>query len=436
MMKDSALSVTALAGLIQNTLNREPSLKSLWVRGEITNFKRHSAGHLYFSLKDKETTVRAVMFRGNADKLKFKPEDGQDCFFRGYISLYARETQLQFYVEEIEAAGLGAESLALEELKRKLAAKGYFDPSIKKPIPKLPTAIGVISSPTGAVIQDIRKVLWRRYPGMPIRLYPSAVQGKEAVDSVIRGFDVMEKAAVSVIILARGGGSAEDLSAFNREEIVEAIHRCTKPVISAVGHETDVTLADLAADLRAATPSMAAEMAVPIKEELLASLYQQQERLTVNLMRDLQRQRERLQHARGSFIFTQPQRLLEAYRERLARLKSSYIFSQPGRLLDPHRDRLSRLQERLKERMGASLTEWNHRYEQNVIKIEALSPLATLARGYAICRGESGCVIYNALQVREKEEVRVNLSQGSLACRVEAVIRHEHTYTNGQKDLP
>ena len=403
MLKSEALSVTQLSGLIQNTLSREPLLKGLWVRGEITNFKRHSSGHLYFSLKDRDTVIRAVMFRAAAEKLRFRPEDGQACFFRGYVSLYARETQLQFYVEEIEISGQGAEALALEALRKKLAAKGYFDPSAKKPVPPLPTAIGVISSPTGAVIQDIQKVLWRRYPGMPIRLYPSAVQGKEAVDSVVRGFAAMEIAEVSVVILARGGGSAEDLSAFNSEEIVEAIHRCTKPVISAVGHETDVTLADLAADLRAATPSVAAEMAVPIKEELLATLLRQHERLAAGLSREVRLQRERLQ-----------------------RIKESYIFTQTGRLLDPHRDRLSRLQEKLKEQTEGLVSTSAHRLQREIARLEALSPLATLARGYAICRDGEGAVILDVSQVKVKQGVKVRLSRGELSCLVEEIVEEVH----------
>jgi exodeoxyribonuclease VII large subunit len=419
MEKDKALTVSQLSALISKTLNQEPLLKGLWVRGEITNFKRHNSGHLYFSLKDKETVVRTVMFKGHADKLKFRPEDGQECFFRGYVALYARETQLQFYVEEIEAAGLGSEALALEQLKKELAAKGYFDPANKKPVPRLPEAVGVISSPTGAVIQDIKKVLWRRYPGMPILLYPSAVQGKEAVESVVRGFAAMEKTGVSVVILARGGGSTEDLTAFNREEIVEAIHRCTKPVISAIGHETDVTLADLAADLRAATPSMAAEVAVPIKDEILAMIAQQNERLKLALLRDLRRQQERLTRLKGSFVFVNPGRFFASRRDRLLQLKNSYIFSQPQRLLDPQRDRLSRYQEKIQERMSSLLQESQNRLSREVVKLEALSPLATLARGYAICKDEQGHVLYDTAQVGAGQRITVNLSKGALSCRVE-----------------
>jgi exodeoxyribonuclease VII large subunit len=299
-------------------------------------------------------------------------------------------------VEEIEAAGIGSEALALEELKKKLASKGYFDQSIKKRLPALPYTVGVISSPTGAVIQDIKKVIWRRYPGMPILLYPSAVQGKEAAESIIKGFAAMENAGVSVVILARGGGSAEDLSAFNREDVVGAIHECAIPVISAVGHETDVTLSDLAADQRAATPSMAAEMAVPVKEELLAAIAQQKERLVSGLRRDMDRQRERL-----------------------GRLTGSYVFIQPQRLFDPQRDRLARFIEKMTSDMDSFMQAKDRRFRQEIVRLETLSPLATLARGYAICRDEQGRVLYDSAKVETNRKITVNLSKGALVCKVE-----------------
>jgi exodeoxyribonuclease VII large subunit len=346
-------------------------------------------------MRDQETVIRAVMFRGQADKLRFQPENGQDCFFKGYVALYAKETQLQFYAEEIQPAGAGAAALALEELKKRLAAKGYFDPAGKKAIPRLPKAVGVISSPTGAVIQDIKTVLWRRYPGMPILLYPAAVQGAEAVRAVTGGLGIMGRAAVDVVILARGGGSAEDLAAFNTEEVADAIHACPKPVISAVGHETDITLADLTADMRAATPSIAAELAAPVKAELTAALDSLRERLALSPRREIARRRERLEAVRGS-----------------------YVLTQPGRLLDPYRERLARSQEKLAEGIGDMLREGQNRLRRETARLEALSPLATLARGYAVCRAETGEVIYTASQVREGQAIMVHLSKGQLTCRV------------------
>lgn len=388
-------SVTQLGALIQGCLNKEPQLRSLWVRGEITNFKRHSSGHLYFSLKDKDSVVRAVMFRGNADKLKFRPADGQDCFFRGYVALYPRETQLQFYVEEISPAGLGEEALALEELKRRLAAKGYFSPSAKRRLPALPRAIGVISSPTGAVIQDIRKVTWRRYPGMPIILYPAAVQGKEAVGTLVAGLKAMASAPVDVVILARGGGSAEDLAAFNTEAVADGIFQLDKPLISAVGHETDVTIADMVADSRAATPSMAAELAVPIKEELVRGLDELKSRLGTALYHGVERREERL-------------RLL----------MSSVVFAQPQRFLDNKRELLSRLEERLDNGARQLVKDKRREMEREAARLEALSPLAVLSRGYAVCQSQAGELLTDAAQASRGDRVEVKLSKGALACEV------------------
>jgi exodeoxyribonuclease VII large subunit len=232
----------------------------------------------------------------------------------------------------------------------------------------------------------------------------------------------MERAAVSLIILARGGGSAEDLSVFNREEIVEAVYRCPIPVISAIGHETDISLTDLAADLRAPTPSAAAEMAVPIKEELLASLRQMQNRLQGETLRTLGKKRERLQIAGESTVLTQPKRLWEAQALRLENLKRSIVFTQPTRLLDPHKDMLSRFQERLRERSANLILEAANRMNQEVIKLEALSPLATLARGYAICLDGDGHVLFDAAGVNEDDPVQVRLSKGALRCKIMEII--------------
>ena len=393
--KDQIYTVSQVAGLVHSALQREPALAQLWVRGEITNYKRHGSGHLYFSLKDTDTVIRAVMFKGHASKLNFEPVNGQDCFFRGYVGLYPRETQLQFYVEAILPAGIGEEALALEALKKLLQAKGYFAAENKKTIPHLPQAIGVVSSATGAVIRDIQKVLWRRYPGMPIFLYPAAVQGKEAVDSLVLGLRAMEEAPVDVVIVARGGGSAEDLSAFNTEAVATAIFECSKPVISAVGHETDVTIADLVADLRAATPSMAAELAVPIKDELLRALTDREERLRSSLLRQLDRSEERLQRAIGSVA-----------------------LDQPLRWLDPKRERLQRAEEKLLQQIERIIQDKHGILQKEAARLNALSPLATLGRGYTVCRNAAGQVILQSDQVAIGEFLDLNLAKGRLKCQV------------------
>jgi len=388
-------TVSEVAGIVKSALDREPVLAKLWVRGEITNYKRHSSGHLYFSIKDSETVIKAVMFKGNAVKLNFEPANGQDCFFRGYVGLYPKETQLQFYADTMLPAGIGEEAMALEALKKALQAKGYFAVERKRKIPHLPKAVGVVSSPTGAVIRDIQKVVWRRYPGMPILLYPAAVQGKEAVETIVRGLKAMDTAPVDVVILARGGGSAEDLSAFNTEAVADAIFNCQKPVISAVGHETDVTIADLVADVRAATPSMAAELAVPVKAEILDYLDDLTQRLRHSLFRKL-----------------------ELCEQRLKRAAESTVMSQPARWLDPLRERLGRNEERLIMFMEQTIKDRQQLLYKEAARLEALSPLATMARGYSVCRNAEGKVIFYSNQVEIGDKVNIYLYQGQLDCVV------------------
>lgn len=387
--------MSEVASLIQGAIRREPTLSQLWVRAELSNYKRHSSGHLYMTLKDSESALRAVMFRGQASKLAFEPETGQDCFIHGYINLYPKETQVQMYIDQMIPAGAGEAALALEALKKELQALGYFDASRKKNLPGLPSAIGVVSSPTGAVIRDIQKVIWRRYPGMPILLYPAAVQGKEAVETVVAGLSAMAEAPVDVVIVARGGGSAEDMEAFNTKAVAQALFSCPKPVISAVGHETDVTVADLVADVRAATPSMAAELAVPIKAELMQRLLEQQQRLTSALFRKMDASEERLQRARESVVFV-----------------------TPSRLLDIHRDRLRRLEEKLQYAMETTQREKKNLLQQEAGRLQALSPLATLSRGYAVCRDTQNKIIISASQVELGDQIRLTLAKGELMCKV------------------
>ena len=223
-MNNKIFKVSELSAFIKRLLDNHPVLSSVWVRGEIANFKHHSSGHLYFSLKDEQSNVRVVMFRSRARNLNFKPENGLDCLVRGYISLYPRETALQLYAEEIVPAGIGLQSIALAKLKEKLQKKGYFAPERKKPLPLLPQGIGIISSPVGAALQDISRVVWRRYPGMYLLLYPALVQGEGAVEDVVQGIKVLNtREDIDLIIIARGGGSAEDLQAFNSELIATAI---------------------------------------------------------------------------------------------------------------------------------------------------------------------------------------------------------------------
>lgn len=395
-MNNKIFKVSELSAFIKHLLDNHPVLSSVWVRGEIANFKHHSSGHLYFSLKDEQSNVRVVMFRSRARNLNFKPENGLDCLVRGYISLYPRETALQLYAEEIVPAGIGLQSIALAKLKEKLQKKGYFAPERKKPLPLLPQGIGIISSPVGAALQDISKVVWRRYPGMYLLLYPALVQGEGAVEDVVQGIKVLNtREDIDLIIIARGGGSAEDLQAFNSELIATAIFNSTKPVVSAIGHEIDLTIADLVADLRAATPSMAGELVVPVRIELENNLIKKKERLHHLINTRLDKEKMKLSYLAEMSLLKRPERWLDQYREGLAKLA----------------DRLNNC--------GDFLINNNQQQLALVAgKLQSLSPLATLARGYSICKHENGDLLINANQVKIAEKILVQLHQGLLKCSV------------------
>lgn len=396
MSKTRTYTVTELANLLQKTLEDNPTLANVWVRGEISNCKIHSSGHVYFSLRDAESSLKAVMFRSRAKNLAFTLADGMDCLVRGYISLYAKDTMLQLYTEEIIPAGVGLQQLALEELKKKLQGRGYFAQERKRPLPKLPKGVGVVTSPTGAVIRDICQVIGRRYPGMPVILYPASVQGDKALPSMIEGIKALgARSEIDVIILARGGGSKEDLSLFNHELLAEAIFNCPIPLISAVGHEVDYTIADLVADHRAATPSVAGELAVPVKFELLKIVKKYDERLCRALENRLEKERMRLAFLANSHVMKRPERLINRAQEELA-------FKETA---------LQRLfSELLNEKKTALVSATG--------KLQALSPLATLSRGYSICRNKEGKIITEAGQVKIEEEIEIHLLRGKLNCLV------------------
>ncbi|HOB81510.1 MAG TPA: exodeoxyribonuclease VII large subunit [Peptococcaceae bacterium] len=389
-------SVSELSLYLKGLIDQDQQLAGFWLRGEITNFKRHTSGHLYFSLKDESSTIRAVMFRSRAAGLKFTPRDGLDCLVRGYVSLYAKETALQFYAEELVPAGLGLQSIALAELKEKLQKKSYFAPERKRSLPILPQGVGVVSSPTGAAIRDISRVIQRRYPGMPIILYPSLVQGEKAAESVAEGIRILcTRSDLDVIIVARGGGSAEDLSVFNAEIVADAIFQSTKPVVSAIGHEIDFTITDLVADVRAATPSMAGELVVPVKAELIQMLHKQKEHLFHLLDQRINREKMRLSY-----------------------LTETRMIRNPERWLDQFREELGQKEEKLSNSMHILLKQANYNLSVAAAKLNSLSPLSTLARGYSICKGPDGHILTDSRKVAVNDRIYVQLCSGSLNCSV------------------
>lgn len=396
MNKRKILSVSEVSNIIQNTLEDNVVLSNLWINGEISNFKKHTAGHLYFSVKDEKSNIRAVMFKSRACRMNFSPQNGMDCLLRGYVSIYPKENMLQLYVEEIIPAGIGLQQIALEELKKKLHKKGYFAQGRKRSLPFLPKAIGVITSPVGAAIKDINKVIGRRYPGMPIILYPALVQGEKAAETIAQGIKKLSlNEDVDIIIVTRGGGSSEDLSVFNSEDIADAVFNCAKPVISAVGHEIDYTITDMVADVRAATPSMAGELAVPMKQELTDMLDKYGQRLQYSLRSRLEKEKIRLAYLENTGVMKNPQRWLDLYRDELA-IKESNLISYMNNLSKKKKHSLEVLAE----------------------KLQTLSPLGILSRGYSICKDKNETIITDEKQIEIEDIVNVQLYSGNLKCIV------------------
>ena len=391
----------------------------VWVAGEITGAKLAASGHYYFSLKDDEAQLRCACFRPVARYLKFKPQDGIEVLARGRIDVYEARGEYQLLVEALEPRGVGALQLAFEQLKKKLAAEGLFDPARKRPLPKLPRRIGIVTSPTGAVIRDMLNILGRRFPGMHIRLYPAQVQGEGSAGQVVRGIEhFSESGWPEVVIVARGGGSLEDLWTFNEESVARAIAACSVPVISAVGHETDFTIADFVADLRAPTPSAAAELVIPTRDSLL-------EQISTHLGKVCQAMRYRLARAAlrveqqgigrlNAVIGRRIGRATQRYDEldeRLRKLDLRLRFAAAHRRLDA----ADSIAERL---VGLRLTRSRARLDELDAHLRQLSPLAVLDRGYAIVESEEGKLLRDAAGAPEGASIGVRLAKGRLRARV------------------
>ncbi|MCL0080993.1 exodeoxyribonuclease VII large subunit [Peptococcaceae bacterium] len=394
----SLISVSELTKHIKNRLDQDYLLANVWVKGEISNFKQPSSGHIYFTLKDDVSQVRAVMFRSKAGRLLFEPKNGMAVTVRGYISVYERDGCYQLYIERMEPDGVGALYLAFEQLKAKLQREGLFSAKNKKTLPKFPASIGIVTSPTGAVIKDILEIIARRWPLSELILAPVSVQGENAPLDICRGIEKMNQSTnVDVIIVGRGGGSLEELWAFNTEIVARALYNSRIPIISAVGHETDITIADYVADVRAITPSAAAEMVVPDRREIEQYL---------------------------QALHLRSQRAITHYnmqcRHRLQQLEKSKVFQAPGQVLtDNYRQYLDTLQQQLSKNMAML---WNYKREQLGILfgvLHSLSPLATLSRGYSFCTMPNGQLIKHAGQVKPGSNIKVTLHQGKLTCVVQ-----------------
>lgn len=391
------LSVSELTKYIKDKFENDFFLSNLWVKGEISNLKLHSSGHAYLTLKDKDCSIKIVMFRSRARRLLFRPENGMSVIIQGYISIYERDGTYQLYAESMEPDGVGALYIALEQLKQKLAAQGLFDQERKKPMPRIPKVIGIVTSPTGAALQDMLNIMRRRWPKVQIILAPVLVQGEGAPASISRAIGQMNSLeTVEVLIVGRGGGSLEELWAFNTEAVAMAIAKSKIPVISAVGHETDFTVADMVADLRAPTPSAAAELVVPDCQEMVRYLGTLDKRLAKGMANYLDKSKQRVKHCLAAPSLQRP-----------------YLIT------GSRQQTLDILTNNLQRNGNLCLTERTSRLVNLAGKLNVLSPLATLARGYSICSTSNGEIISDAAKVEVGQGVAVVLQKGKILCQVE-----------------
>jgi exodeoxyribonuclease VII large subunit len=410
-------SVGELNAAIRDLLDSR--FQDIWVAGEISGVKLASSGHYYFTLKDEQAQLRCVCFRASARYLKFKPQDGIAVLARGRIDVYELRGEYQLLVEALEPQGYGALQLAFEQLKRKLAGEGLFDPARKRPLPRLPGRIGIVTSPTGAVIRDMLQVLERRFPGLHIRLYPAQVQGAGSVEEVVAGLDWFSRSGwPDVVIVARGGGSLEDLWTFNEEAVARAIARSPVPVVSAVGHETDVTIADFVADVRAPTPSAAAELVICTRQQLFDEIGSAAARLERAVRFCLADAARRLHQSGIERVTSILQRSLGRRLQRVDELDFRLRSLDPRLRLAAARRRLELARSTLCDRVRLALVRARGRLDSLAAQLAHLSPLAILERGYAIVQDEQGRILKDAQQAPVKSLLDVRLARGRLRARV------------------
>ena len=420
MSAQEALTVSQLNAYIKSLVDRDDFLGSVAVRGELSNYKIYPSGHHYFTLKDAESSLKCVMFRSAAGKLRFRPESGMGVTAWGRISVYPRDGAYQLYCEALMPEGFGDLQMAYEQLKAKLEKEGLFDRSHKKPIPRYPERIAVITSSAGAAVHDIIRVLRRRWPMGKIMLLPVRVQGVEAPGEIAAALRyASEHKVADVVITGRGGGSIEDLWAFNDERVARAIYDCEIPVISAVGHEPDVTIADFVADLRAATPSNAAELAAPDVTELMQAIDSAMRRLENSMAKRISGSREALEALSSRRVLQSATGFIEQRRSQVetlrVRLEAASGFASKCR---SQRDDLA---PRLDSAAAAAMTRKKNEYLRAAAKLDALSPLKVLSRGYAIAMDEDGRAVKDSSGVRAGDKLTVRLASGALGCRVEDV---------------
>lgn len=396
IQKPRVLSVSQINFYIKSIIENDGSLQFVLVTGEISNLTVHQrSGHIYLSLKDSNSVISAVMFAGNARRLKFRLENGMKVICRGRISVYEPSGRYQLYIEDMQPDGVGALALAFEQLKSDLEKKGLFDPAHKKPLPKFPKTIGVITSPTGAAVQDITNIIRRRFPSADIVLAPVLVQGESAPEQLVRAVNKFSASKIAdVVIIGRGGGSAEDLWAFNDEQLAYAVYNCETPIISGVGHETDFTVCDFVADVRASTPSAAAELAVPDRQELMSYYFKQKQYISAMLDRKIKTAQLRLENQQRRMSASSP------------KLKAEQLEKQ-----------LSAKSEKLTRFMNIYISDKENKLIAAKGKLDGLNPLNVLNRGYAIAEKDEK-IITSSKQLKDGDDFTVILSDGKINAKV------------------
>lgn len=411
--KEDYLTVSDLNYYISQKFKRDPYLKKVYLKGELSNYRFRQNAHQYFSLKDDQSKIDCVMWRSAFAKVKFRPKEGMQVFVRGYVSTYAPHGSYQFYVEAMEPAGLGALYEQLQELKKKLAAEGLFEQSRKRALPHFPDKIAVVTSPSGAVIHDIMVTCNRRFPHAEVDLFPAQVQGDTAKDSIVAAMKQAAEGDYDVLIVGRGGGSLEDLWPFNEEIVVRQVVAMQMPVISSVGHETDTTLCDLAADARAATPTAAAEYATPNLTDELINIRQLSARLASEMRSNIVQRQDYLARLENSVVMRHPERMYDQQAQSLDLLKTRLAQAAQNRLSQPKLE-VKLLSQKLESALKQTVTSKDNEYRQLVQQLDALSPLKILGRGYVYTTDDQGKTVVQAKQVEVGEKLHLHFADGTV----------------------
>ena len=439
-MSEEYVTVSALTKYIKYKFDKDPHLGRVYLTGEISNFRLRPT-HQYFSLKDENAIISATMFQSAFKKIQFRPEEGMKVLVIGKVSVFEKSGQYQINIEHMEPDGVGALYLAYEQLKKKLEAEGLFSLP-KKPIPQFPKKIAILTSESGAVIQDIQTTVARRFPIVQLVLYPTVVQGVHAVNSILKNLDLVEQEDYDVVIIGRGGGSIEDLWAFNEEPVVRRVAELSIPVISSVGHETDTTLIDFVSDMRAATPTAAAEIATPVLMEIHQQLRNLQTRLEQALSRQLQIKRERMQALANASIFQNPERIYQVYQQRVDQLemrlqqmmqqsvqhkRQQLLKNQhrlelgsPSRRVQTEKQALKYLAKRLEQAQGQLMKDKKQQFQRAIQQLDLLSPLKIMNRGYGILQQEE-TIIKSVEQLEVEQELTIQLVDGTVRSKVTSV---------------